>query len=97
MLRFESLESDVDELRRRFSNAQPFEHIVIDDFCEEEALLRLYDDIPDPITHQINKSRDCMFARNKHEKSGFRDMAPEGTGQGSLRLTPQIHRPAPRT
>jgi hypothetical protein len=77
MLRFERLESDVDELRRRFSNAQPFEHIVIDDFCEQEALLRLYDDIPDPITHHINKSRDYIFARNKHEKSGFKDISPD--------------------
>jgi Rps23 Pro-64 3,4-dihydroxylase Tpa1-like proline 4-hydroxylase len=77
MLRIQRLEAEADELRRRFADAQPFEHVVIDDFCDTEALLRLYDAIPDPISHQINKSRDYMFASNKYEKSGFRAISPE--------------------
>ena len=52
----------------------------IDDFCEEEALLRPHDDIPDPITHHINKSRDGIFARHEEDKSGYRDTPPEFTG-----------------
>jgi Rps23 Pro-64 3,4-dihydroxylase Tpa1-like proline 4-hydroxylase len=77
MLRFDRLEQEADELRRRFVQAQPVEHVVIDDFCDHQALLRLYDAIPDPVSQHINKSRDYMFARNKHEKSGFKDISPE--------------------
>ena len=77
MLRFDRLEAEADDLARRFADAHPFEHIAIDDFCDTEALLRLHAAIPDPVSAQINKSRDYMFARNKYEKSGFKDISPE--------------------
>jgi hypothetical protein len=73
MLRFERLENGGDLLQRRFSSAQPFEDIAIDDFCDEEALVRLDDEIPDPITHEVNKSGCYMFSRNTRT----RDVSPE--------------------
>ncbi|MDZ4078364.1 2OG-Fe(II) oxygenase [Hydrocarboniphaga sp.] len=76
MLRFDKLEAQIDKLSTSFVNAKPFEHVVIDDFCDEEKLISLYNQIPDPVTENINKSRDYMFAKNKFEKSGFRSISP---------------------
>lgn len=76
MLRFDMLEAKVEDLSRQFSSAKPFEHVVIDDFCDQEKLLKLYEEIPDPASENINKSRDYIFARNKFEKSGFKDISP---------------------
>ncbi len=76
MLRFERLEAEADDIAHRFATAKPFEHVVIDDFCDSAELLRLCEEIPDPNSGQINQSRDYMFARNKFEKSGFKDISP---------------------
>ncbi len=76
MIRFDVIESQVDELARRFKTAVPCEHVVIDGFCDEAQLSQLYDEAPDPVQAGIHKSRDYMFARNKYEKSGFKDFSP---------------------
>jgi Rps23 Pro-64 3,4-dihydroxylase Tpa1-like proline 4-hydroxylase len=76
MLRLDTLEARAPELARQFATAQPVEHVVIDGFCDADALTQLCDEIPDPIATQIHKSRDYMFARNKFEKSGFKDISP---------------------
>ena len=76
MLNFDKIESMAQGLAKDFKIAQPYEHVVIDGFCNEYELRALYALIPDPVEEGINKSRDYMFARNKYEKSGFKDIAP---------------------
>jgi len=76
MLQFDRLEAMAPVYAEQFRTAQPFEHVVIDDFCDRERLLALYEQIPDPLQAGINKSRDYVFARNKYEKSGFKDISP---------------------
>lgn len=73
MIRFESLENNLDELRLKYLTAQPFPHLVIDDFCETEKLERAYSHIPE----LNNKSRDYAFANNKFEKSNYKEICPE--------------------
>jgi hypothetical protein len=77
MLRFEELEARIAEFSRQFKEGRPYEHLVIDGFCDDARLSAMYDLIPDPIEEGLNKSRDYMFARNKYEKSGFKDISPE--------------------
>ena len=72
MINFQYLENNREELRLHFLLAKPFPHLVIDNFCEQEKLLQLYDDLPEIET----KSRDYIFAANKFEKSGIKDISP---------------------
>lgn len=72
MIAFEELEQNRDKLRMDFLLAKPFSYLAIDNFCEEEKILRLYEEIPEIQT----KSRDYMFAANKFEKSKFSDISP---------------------
>lgn len=76
MIKFDFLESQVDALAASFKSAQPYEHVAIDGVCDESKLLALYEQIPDPVVEGINKSRDYVFAKNKYEKSGFKDISP---------------------
>lgn len=76
MIRFERIEAEQGELARAFAEARPFSFVVIDDFCEPEALGRLIEQIPNPDEGGISKSRDYVFAKNKFEKSNFREVGP---------------------
>lgn len=72
MLNFALLESGRAELKHKFHNTSPFEHLVIDHICErtdelEKAVLRL----PSPEATNAGKSRDFIFAKNKYESSSF--------------------------
>ena len=51
--------------------------MVIDSFCDPEALQRLVSKIPDPREANIAKSRDYIFAKNKFEKSSFKNISDE--------------------
>ncbi len=77
MINFSYLESHADELARSFKQGGIFEYVVIDGFCEEGPVTTLLGSFPDPLTEKIKKSRDYMFAKNKFEKSSFRDYGPE--------------------
>lgn len=77
MLNFDKLEADSARLAASFRTARPFEHVVIDGFCDAPALERLVSALPDPATGAINLSRDYMFAKNKYEKSGIKELSPE--------------------
>jgi len=77
MIRFERLEREARELKLSFRSARPFPYVAIDDFCDSSELSRLVDQIPDPSDRRINKSRDYVFAKNKFEKSGFRELSPD--------------------
>ena len=76
MIRFSELEARLPDLRTQFARAQPFSHVVIDDFCDAKRLAELTAAIPDPVSGRINKSRDYVFAHNKFEKSQFRQLGP---------------------
>ena len=76
MIRFERLEHELPELTRQFASAKPFPFVVIDDFCDAAELGKLVDAIPTPEEGGIGKSRDYVFAKNKFEKSNFREIGP---------------------
>ena len=67
MIRFDYLEVNKDKFREQFLTAKPFGQIAIDDFCEPEKILQLYNGIPNIET----KSADYIFAAEKYEKSKF--------------------------
>lgn len=60
-----------------FTNASPFEHLVIDNFCDEKKLLIALKNIESASHSDLNKSRDLIFAKNKFEKSNFNLMCDE--------------------
>ena len=65
MINFEYLEANKAKLREEYMTAKPFPCIAIDNFCHEEKLSALVDNIPDIET----KSADYAFSKNKFEKS----------------------------
>ncbi|WP_192821160.1 2OG-Fe(II) oxygenase [Rufibacter sp. LB8] len=73
MINFEALEAQLDTLQHSYLAAQPFPHLVIDNFCDTQKLERAYASIPE----LSNKSRDYAFANNKFEKSNYRELGPE--------------------
>ena len=77
MINFEQIESRASELEKDFKTARPYEHVVIDNFCDPAALERLVQAMPNPADGSINLSRDYMFAKNKYEKSAIRDLSAE--------------------
>ncbi|GAB3003552.1 2OG-Fe(II) oxygenase [Psychrosphaera aestuarii] len=76
MINFDLLNGKVEELKSQFLNAQPFEHVVIDNFCDENLLLEAVAAIPAVKEGEVNKSRDFIFAKNKFEKALFDDIHP---------------------
>ena len=72
MINFERLEKNLDTLRTQYLTAQPFPHLLIDDFCDSEKLNRAYESVPE----LNNKSRDYSFANNKFEKSSSSEDIP---------------------
>ena len=73
MINFEALELNLDDLRLKYLTAQPFPHLIIDNFCDEEKLNKAYNSIPE----LNNKSRDYAFANNKFEKSNYKVICSE--------------------
>ena len=73
MIDFDFLEKNKESLRIKYLAAQPFPHLIIDNFCEEEKLSKAYNSIPE----LENKSRDYAFANNKFEKSNYKVLSPE--------------------
>ena len=77
MINYDQLESNIEEFSNKFSNALPFEHIVIDNFCDEEKLSIALDSVGTPEHNSSSKSRDYVFAKNKFEKSQFDHICEE--------------------
>lgn len=67
MIDFNFLESNKEDLRLQYLSASPFPHLVIENLCDEDKLLALYEQIP----VLDNRSRDFIFAGNKFEKSRY--------------------------
>jgi Rps23 Pro-64 3,4-dihydroxylase Tpa1-like proline 4-hydroxylase len=76
MINFDKLEAERARLTQEYANAEPFPLVIIDDFCEPERLAELTRQIPKPEEAGIAKSRDYVFAKNKFEKSTFRELGP---------------------
>lgn len=70
MINFDYIEANKQHFRGKFLNARPFPHISIDNICDEEKLALLYHRIPQIET----KSADYVFAKEKYEKSKFRQI-----------------------
>ena len=72
MIRFEYLEENKAEFRKKFLDAKPFPHVEVDEFCDGAALSELYTLVPEIET----ASADYVFAKNKFEKSKFWNTGP---------------------
>lgn len=72
MIRFSYLEQNKEQLKKQYYEAKPFPHLAIKNICDEEKILKLYNDIP----VLENKSRDYLFAGNKFEKSNYQVLGP---------------------
>lgn len=83
MINLEYLEKNIDRFRESFKNACPYEHVVIDNFCDPQLLREAIVNIPDPEVAGVKKSRDLIFAKNKFEKSDFNKIS---TGLAELKL-----------
>ena len=70
MIRFDFIEANKEKYREQFLTAKPFPHIAIDGLCDEVKLTELYNNIPEIET----SSADYVFAKNKFEKSKFKDL-----------------------
>ena len=70
MVNFQYLEDNKERLRSDYLLAKPFPHLVIDQFCDPAKIQTLYNQIPE----LNNKSRDYMFAKNKFEKSNYKEL-----------------------
>jgi len=77
MINFDYLESNSDDFREIFSRAKPFEHLVVDEFCDSEKLCASVKLIQDPHISRDNKSRDFVFAKNKYEKARFEEISKD--------------------
>jgi hypothetical protein len=73
MIDFNFLEHNLDNLRVKYLSAQPFPHLVLDNFCDPKKLEIAYSAIPE----LENKSRDYAFANNKFEKSNYKILCVE--------------------
>lgn len=72
MINFDHLEKNKEQFRLEYLTKKPFSHLIVDDFCDEEKLRALREQIPE----LSNKSRDYMFANNKFEKSNYKEIGP---------------------
>jgi Rps23 Pro-64 3,4-dihydroxylase Tpa1-like proline 4-hydroxylase len=73
MINLDFLEANKEKLRSEYLLAKPFPYLVIDNFCDTKKTEALYNQIPE----LNNKSRDYMFAKNKFEKSNYRELGTE--------------------
>lgn len=74
MINFDKIENKIEIYSNQFREAQPYGHVVIDNFCNKN-LLQEINKIPNPLKEKINKSKDYIFAKNKFEKSNFKTLS----------------------
>lgn len=77
MIDFSLLDMNRAEIAAKFRSAMPFNHVVIDNFCDDVELRALVRSLPDPVNSGVNKSRDYIFAKNKFEQSEFEGISPQ--------------------
>ena len=74
MIRFNSVEASVTDLRASWASSEPFECAVIDGLCEPDSLRAAVASINDRVATS-RQSSDYVFARQKYEHPGFGDMS----------------------
>jgi hypothetical protein len=74
MINYDQLYGTEGQLRNRFLEASPFPHLVVDDFLMHDQFRGLLEHLPDAEKIGMRKSRDYIFAKNKFEKSGLREL-----------------------
>jgi hypothetical protein len=77
VINFDLIETNLSVLREKFAQAEPFSLVVIDHFADSEKLAKVVASFPLPEKDNINKSRDYIFAKNKYEKSDFKQLSGE--------------------
>jgi len=70
MINFDEIEANKEKYRELFLNAKPFAHLAVDNFCDEQKLYDFFNNIPEIET----PSADYVFAKNKFEKSKFKEL-----------------------
>ena len=75
VINFAYLESHLSDFREKFSTADPFEYVVIDDFCDANLLHLALRDIQQVSELRGNRSNDYIFAKNKFEKANFDEIS----------------------
>lgn len=65
----EQLDALLNSGRQLFMSAQPYEHIIIDNFLREESYNEILSALPSPRLNQ--RSSDYIFAKNKFENPVF--------------------------
>lgn len=73
MINLDVLESRKEKLRMDYLLAKPFPYLIIDNFCDTTKIESLFKKIPE----LSNKSRDYIFAKNKFEKSNYKELGEE--------------------
>ena len=77
MINFERLENQIDQLARRYKEAEPFPIVTIDNFAHEEKLIKAVSSFPTPEKNKIKQCRDYLFVKNKYVKSDFKYLSAE--------------------
>ena len=77
MINFDFIENNLEQLAQDFQQAKPFPIVAIDNFADAEELTKVIESFPQPGEDKLNKSRDYIFAKNKFEKSNFRELSSE--------------------
>ena len=72
IINYDLLNENIEKYRVDFEGGI-FGYVVIDGFLNKSVVQDILDELPDPNSCNINKSRDYVFAKNKFEKSEFYD------------------------
>lgn len=73
MINLDYLEANKEKLRMDYLLAKPYPYLVIDNFGDPVKMEALHNKTPE----LNNKSRDYMFAKNKFEKSNYKELGDE--------------------
>lgn len=70
MIKYEALEESLSTLRERYASASPFQHVLLEDFCDAQRLRGVIAELQG--ASEVGSSRDFVFAKNKGEAADFR-------------------------
>lgn len=71
MIRWETLEASLPALAEQYRSAQPFSHLIVDDFCDPQRLASSLPAITARASGRMKSSGDLIFARRKFVDEAF--------------------------